>query len=163
MRALLISFLGLTALCSATPLFTVTFTPNTISGNPGDVIPFSGTLLNNTSSTLFINSDSFTFAIAGALDDSPFLINAPISLAGNASSGSFVFLDVTIPQGQAGGAYDGVFTVLGGPDGGALNNLGSAAFHVTVDVVTPEPASIVLLGLGLATLLFCRRMLPLDS
>ncbi len=89
MRALLISFLGLTALCSATPLFTVTFTPNTISGNPGDVIPFSGTLLNNTSSTLFINSYSFTFAIAGALDDSPFLINAPTSLAASSPSGAW--------------------------------------------------------------------------
>ena len=156
MKALLISFLGAAAICSAATTFNVTFAPDTLSGSPGDVIPLSGTLLNNTGNTVFINSDSFTFAIAGAVSDTPFLTNAPISLAGNASSGPFIFLNVTIPVVQGAGTYDGVFTVLGGPDANALTNLGASAFHLTVNVVTPESGSNLLVGLGLAALLFWR-------
>jgi hypothetical protein len=162
MRLFFFMFLGMAMLCQATTTFTVAFTPDTLTGNPGDMISFSGTLLNNTSNTVFINSDSFTFAIAGAADDTPFLNHAPSSLGPNASSTPFMFLTVTIPNGQAAGIYDGSFTVLGGADGAAQNNLGSGAFHLTVDVVTPEPSTISLLAIGVAVLL-CRRVINATS
>jgi hypothetical protein len=58
---------------------------------------------------VFINSDSFTFADGGTLDDSPFLANAPISLGPNASSAVFQFLNAMIPGNQASNTYDGDF------------------------------------------------------
>jgi len=106
MRSLLSIFFGLATLCHASSTFTITFTPDTLSGNPGDTLQFFGTLTNNTASTVFINNDSFTFAITGAADDSPFLTNAPVSLGPNGTSGSFEFIDVTIPLAQAVGTYD---------------------------------------------------------
>jgi PEP-CTERM motif len=158
MRTILLTIIGLATICRADTMFTVTFTPDTLSGNPGDVLQFLGTLLNNTSDTVFINSDSFTLAIIGAVDDSPFLNNAPISLGPSGSSGpAFEFFDVTIPLGQPGGDYDGVFTVVGGADGGAgtaADNLGSADFHVDVNNTVPEPSSLSLLVLGLGPLVY---------
>jgi len=155
MRALFMILFSMATLCRATAI-TVTFTPDTLNGNPGNTLMLFGSLLNNTNSTAFINSDSFTFAIPGAVDDSLFLNNAPISLGPNASSGTFEFLTVTIPNGQGAGAYDGAFTVLGGADGTAQNNLGSTAFHVTVAVATPEPSSLPVLGIGAVVFFLCR-------
>ena len=153
MRALL--FLAVAAGCQAAPILTVAFSPNTESGFPGNTVIFSGSLTNNTGNTVFINSDTVTLTgfPASALDDSPFLTNAPVSLGPNASTGVFVFLDVTIPNNQSPATYDGVFTALGGADGTAQDNLGSAAYHVQVQsAITPEPSSLLLVGLGLAAL-----------
>jgi hypothetical protein len=153
MRSLFSIFFGLAALCHATSTFTLTFAPDTLSGNPGDTLQFFGSLTNNTSSTVFINNDSFTFAIMGAADDSPFLTFAPLSLGPNATSGSFEFIDVTIPLAQATGTYDGTFTVIGGADDTAQNNLGTGAFHVLVNAAAvPEPGPMLLVGIGIAVL-----------
>ena len=160
MRLFLTILFGAATLCPAATILTVSFTPATLSGNPGGpAIQFAGTLLNNTASTVFINSDSFTFAIGGAVDDSPFLTNAPFSLGPSGSSGTFSFLDVTIPLGQAAGTYDGVLTVLGGADGSAQDSLGSAAFHVVVNSTVPEPGSLLLVGAGAAFLVWRRSRL----
>jgi hypothetical protein len=153
MRSLLTILFGVTTLCHATTLFTVTAAPDTLSGNPGDFFQFFGSLTNNTASTVFINNDSFTFAIVGAADDSPFLTDAPLSLGPFASSGSFEFIDVTIPLAQAPGTYDGTLTVIGGADGNAQDNLGAGAFHVVVNAAAvPEPGPMLLVGVGLAVL-----------
>ena len=62
---------------------------------------------------------------------------------------------VTVDQpytGSLGLQPPGTFTVLGGSDGDAQDNLGQAPFAV---IVTPEPGTAVLLGLAL-TLTFVR-------
>src|SRR5512135_47003 len=112
MRKLIPLMLIAAAACQASVL-TVTFSPDTLTGNPGDVLKFFGTLTNTTGSTVFINSDSFTFALPGTVDDTPFLAFEPLSLDPFAVSGTFEFLDVAIPPAQAPGTYDGVITVLG--------------------------------------------------
>ena len=154
MRALVTILFGLAVAAHASVL-TVSFNPNPLSGPPGDTLQFMGTLTNDTSNTVFINSDSFSFAIPGALDDTPFLNNAPISLGPLAMSSPFIFFQVTIPAVQAPGPYDGVFTVLGGANGNAMDNLGAGNFEV--HVVTPEPASLLLCAAAGLALVVRRR------
>ena len=150
MRVLIPILLVLAAGANAAEL-SVNLDQSTLSGFPGQTLLFTGTLTNNTAGTLFINADSFTFAINGALDDSPFLNNAPFSIGAGGTSFDFEMFDVNIPPGQASGPYGGVFTVLGGTGGEAMDNLGSTSF--TANVETPEPATYLLFALGLALLL----------
>ncbi len=155
MRALLIALAGFAAAAQADPVLTVTINPSSQVGGGGQVLPYFGTLHNNTTDTVFINSDSFVFDIAGALDDSPFLNNAPISINANFTTPSFEFFTITVPGGTSPGTYNGQFTVVGGPDSNAMNNLGEASFSVTV----PEPST--LSGAAfLACALALRRRLP---
>jgi hypothetical protein len=156
MRSLLLCLLMAAPVCHGAVL-NVAFVPDTLSGNPGDVLQFFGTLTNTTNAEVFINDDSFTFAIPGAVDASPFLNNAPLSLGPLGSAGPFEFLDVTIPLGQAPGIYDGVFTVLGGSTDTARDNIGEAAFHVVVNGSAPEPGSMLLFAAGAACLVSRRR------
>jgi len=155
MRALILTLaLGLTTFCRADVL-TLTFDNETLAGAPGDELDFIGTLTNNTADTVFINGDSFTFALLD-LNDSPFLNNAPISLDPGEVSTPFELFDVVIPSGTPNGTYAGTFTVLGGSDGNAGDNLGTTGFHVAV---VPEPASLPFIGAGLVALAYVRRRL----
>ena len=130
----------------------VSISPGTLTGNPGDTLQFFGTLTNTTSSTVFINGDTFTFP-PGTVDDSPFL-TAPLSLGPNEVSGSFEMFDVIIPIDLPPATYDGTFNVEGGADGNADDLLGTSAFHVEVESsAVPEPASLGLLASGIAMML----------
>uniref|UniRef100_Q02CP7 PEP-CTERM protein-sorting domain-containing protein n=1 Tax=Solibacter usitatus (strain Ellin6076) TaxID=234267 RepID=Q02CP7_SOLUE len=149
MRILIPIFLAAATMCHGSVL-NLTLIPDTLIGNPGDTVHFSGSLTNTTNGTVFINSDSILFALG--VDDTPFFNNAPIFLGALAGSGIFDIFDITIPLGQGPGTYDGGFTILGGASTD-FNNVGEAAFHVTVNESTtasPEPASTILVGLGLA-------------
>jgi hypothetical protein len=88
------------------------------------------------------------------LDESPFFINTPLSMnPGETFTG--VLFTVTINPGAAPGIYNGFFTILGGSssiDLGQLSN--AAAFQV---VVVPEPTTMMLLGTGVAGLMFRMR------
>jgi hypothetical protein len=151
MRILIPIFLAAAAMCHGSVL-NVSFVSDTLIGNPGDTVQFFGSLTNTTNSTVFITSDNIPFALPTGVDDSPFFANSPLSLGTGASafSGIFEFMDITIPLGQASGTYDGNFIVIGGLLDGANDPVGAAAFHVTVNSLTPEPASTILVGLGLA-------------
>jgi hypothetical protein len=133
-----------------------------VERSSGDIIQFSGSLTNNTADTVFINSNSFTFAIPAAVDDSPFLNNAPFFLVGFGSSALFEFLDVTIPPAQAAGTYDGFFTVQGGLTESTMDPIGDTAFQVTVNSTAPEPGSLLLMAAGLASLIARRRLTTID-
>jgi hypothetical protein len=159
MRKLILILIAAGAAFQASAM-TVTLTQNTLFGNPGNTVSFFGTLDNNSANTVFINGDSFTFAIPGVVDDTPFLTFAPIFLAPSQISAAFEFLNVTIPIAQGAGIYDGVITILGGDSESATDVIGSAAFHVNVNSIapsTPEPGSLLLMAGGIAGLLWRRR------
>jgi hypothetical protein len=101
------------------------------------------------------------------LDDSGFFQNFPLSLdPGDSFSG--VLFSVELPPNVAAGLYTGSFEILGGADGGAVDNLGSVDFQVNVTPTAstvPEPESLMLLAAGLpgVALLVRRSWERLDS
>jgi PEP-CTERM motif len=129
------------------------------------VVAFTGTILNpSTTDTVFLNADSsVTSSSLLSLDDSPFLSNPfLVSLNPGQSIGSVLF-NIDLPTDLAAGLYTGTFSILGGPDGGALSNFSDLAdvnFAVDVTspvVATPEPGTILLLASGLAGLGLLRK------
>ncbi|HUB82795.1 MAG TPA: PEP-CTERM sorting domain-containing protein [Bryobacteraceae bacterium] len=150
MRALIPILLVFAAAANADEL-SVNLDSSTQTGVPGEMLTFYGTLANNTGGTLFITSDSFLFDINGAVDDSPFLNNAPISIDGGDTSADFAMFNINIPSGQASGTYHGSFTVAQGS--GGSDPIGTADFEVDVTAATvPEPASYMLLASTLVLL-----------
>jgi hypothetical protein len=142
----------------------IDFAPQSVAGSPGETLIFQGsigTLTSDLGYDAFLNS--LTITLAGPfdwnIDATPFLLNAPLTLANGASSGPFEFFTLIIPGGLAGGYYDGEFTVLGGeaPDSEVI--LGSSGFQVEVagsPAAVPEPSSLLLAAVGLGTLLSLR-------
>ncbi len=117
-----------------------------VAGTPGSQITFNGTLMNTTLDTLFLNSAGVNLAgafDASDLDVTPFLINAPLTLAAGDSMSAIDMFTITIPIGLAPGSYGGEFTVLGGADGSAQDILGTVDFTVEVQSGTaiPEPST----------------------
>jgi hypothetical protein len=103
------------------------------------------------SAAIFLNSDSFNVDAPLTLDDSAFFSGFPFFLnPGDSANGLLftVFLPTTTPN----AVYNGSFTIVGGADGNASDNLADVTFEVTTVPQTPtvpEPASILLLSAGL--------------
>jgi len=129
---------------------------HTISAGSG--VSFFGTIVNTGSSTVFLNSVSITLGGPAGLtfSDAPFFANTPVSLAPGGSVGAVSFFDVFADLSVPLGTYNGSFTLLGGADGNAFDELGTRNFTVNV-VGTPEPASMLLLGTGLGGAFLARR------
>ena len=125
--------------------------PPAQTGSPGDTLVFNATLTNTGPSTVYLNGDAFDAPCAGfSVDDSPYVNSFPVSLASGQSFTGDLF-KVNIGPGVAGGVYTGSFTLIGGADGNAQDNLGTDYFDVTVAVnpsLTPEPGTVALLVSG---------------
>lgn len=141
---------------NAAPGYTLAlgFTPSSQFGSPGDTLNFSGVVGNVTQNTVFLNGDSLTFNGPGTADESPFLNGVPNSLDpmgtvdanGNPTdtySGSF--FDVSISPDAAPGTYFGTFSVLGGADADALDELTSDPKN-TRDPFSQERFSVTVLA-----------------
>ena len=158
----------------AQTLFTITFTPSAVSGNPGDLIFYSGTFANTSATDYFVTGASFdsTSLNSGLL--ASFFNGDPVS--GDPSTGAFEVLANTsqtissvfalqLDPMQPTGTYNGFATFTGqtamdypnGTDG----ELGSAALTLTVPAAAPEASSLIgfslLLALGGFRLLWPKR------
>lgn len=129
------------------------------NGIRGQTLTYSGSLVNSGTGTVFLNGASFNLAGTGLTpDETPFLVNAPLSLApGQSYVGSFfeVFVALSAPTQIS----TGTFTIVGGPTDLSQNTLATQSFSVVVGA--PEPASIGLCLIGAALLLpVVRRQRP---
>jgi hypothetical protein len=130
------------------------------SAGTSTTLEFTGTLSNPTSAVVFLNGDGSFLDQSLTLDDSPFLTFAPLSLAAGATYAG-AFFDVVVYPSTPPGSYAGTFTIQGGANDGAFDNLATADFTVnvtgTVGTVVPEPGFFAVLFLALAMVLTLHR------
>ncbi|MGH9612195.1 MAG: PEP-CTERM sorting domain-containing protein [Bryobacteraceae bacterium] len=154
--------LGITARADT---ITVDFINPSLSGGPGDVLTFSGTMTNNTGTIVFLNGGSVDLAAPfdANTDVSISLLSWPISLNALTTSSTFDFFTVTIPSPFLApfGTFGGTLLVQGGGDQNAFNNLNlpeNASFDVNVAAASvPEPSSFALFATVLAGLVILHR------
>lgn len=128
------------------------------------VVVFDATITNpSATDTIWLNGDSTsTNSVLVTVDDLG-LINLPYFLDPGQSTGVITDLfEVDLDPTLTPGVYNGVYSILGGPDGGAFtdfSDLADANFSVTVtpeSVPAPEPSALLLLAVGLAGLFTLR-------
>ena len=158
---ILFSSLMLAAL-SAIPAMadiTIVFDQPNQMGQPGQTLEFFGTITNNGSDTVFLNSDDVNLTSPSLTVNDLFFSNVPVSLDPGQSSGDIELFDVMLsnPLLDTPATHLGIYTLFGGRDGDAQDNLASATFSVNT---TPEPAGIfLLLGVFAILILISRRRL----
>ena len=132
----------------------ITLMQSTQTGQGGITLTFDVSVTNLTNSTVYLNGASATSTSSFlTVLDSPFLLNAPLSVSANSTTAPFIAFTVFIAPGTPVGNYGlNNFSILGGSGSNNLNLIGSTEFGVNVSSA-PEPASIFLMcsgGLGLA-------------
>jgi hypothetical protein len=142
-------------------LVTIALDSPTLTGSPGGVLQFFGTLSNTTNANLYLNADNFNLGgfDPSAIDDSPFFANAPLFLGPDGSTGDIGLFDIAIPNAFPPGNYVGVFQVLGGVSGDSQDIIGSVGFTATVQQsAVPEPGFRLALFLALVVFVLSRHI-----
>ncbi|MGA3133880.1 MAG: hypothetical protein ABSD59_24230 [Terracidiphilus sp.] len=168
-----LAVVGLLLAGSAAKADTLTFTlDQAFQSGPSDLFVFTGTIaytntdsLNDGGLTEYLNADSFSVDVPATLDDSSFLLNAPLFMnPGDSFSG--VIFTVTTPPYMDGlpNFYTGSFSIVGGNS--SLDDTDVLATENFDIQVTPEPPSWELLAMALLGLLgvigwksYCRQAL----
>ena len=105
------------------------------------------------SGPLFFNGDSFNMQVPITLDDSPFWSSFPLSVNPGETVQGDVFT-ISVPAVIAPGIYTGFFSILGGADMNATDELTRIELELTVpgQGAVPEPGTWVLLVTGAVAL-----------
>jgi len=140
----------------ATP---ITFSPTSslLNAQPGGTVTFFATVTETGGSTTFLNGDTFGIALPLVGDDTPFLVNFPLSLS-PLQSVTASFLSVTVPLATSPGLYSGSFAILGGSSPTGLGPLATQPITVNVlaPAAVPEPGEGILLLLSTSATLVWR-------
>jgi hypothetical protein len=153
----------------ATTILTIALDSPTLTGSPGDVLQFFGTITNTTNADVYLNADNFSLTgfDPSDIDDSPFFANTPAFLGPSptGTTGDIELFDVTIPNpftDPCVAAMDcgGTFQILGGDDGNAQNVVGTAYFTVNVQQASgvPEPVPAELMAGVILFLAIARKI-----
>jgi hypothetical protein len=146
------------------------FTVNNVTGIAGQEVTVYGTISHTGSDTTNLNGLTSNlkspFIFPNGLD---FVLNAPFSLTGTASSGLIALFTFEIAPGTASGMYSGnELDILGGP--GLFDTKTIAMADFSVDVTggtkkTPEPGVLALLlaSLAAAMLVVSKWRVPLAA
>lgn len=121
-------------------------TPNQL-GSLGGTVSFNGTITAPLSNGGAVNllGDSCNVAGPVTCDDSPFILNAPLSMnPGDIYTG--LLFTLTIPSNAPDGLYPASFSIIGSDAAGADLN---PAVVANASVAVPEPSSMLLLASGL--------------
>lgn len=157
--------LGPAATAKADPVTITLFDPASFQTTPGSVIVLSGTITNNTSSALFINSSGGSVNInqppgSHIVLDATYFIRPNLMtyfLQPGESTAVVPLVRLDIHPGAPNPSLtSGTIELCGGATAGACDRLGSVSFTVGIGrsplVPVPEPATISMLGAGLAGL-----------
>jgi hypothetical protein len=134
--------------------------PSTILLGAGETAAVSAVITNLENATVDLNGIQITLSGPISGDDTPFFINAPLSIGPLATTFNFVLFTVSAAAlAPASGLLPATVSILGGIEGpagydpGAQDILGQQDFSV---VITPEPAAWIL-ATPITLLLWRRR------
>jgi hypothetical protein len=125
---------------------------------PGSMLTFHGVFSNAGAASLFVNSASFTVVGSPSgftFDANDFFAAVPLTVDSGFTIGPTSFFSVFLNSSVVPGSYTGSFIVLGGETEGDEIPLALQEFTIQVSAATslvPEPATLLLLGTGLAGL-----------
>ena len=148
------------AIAFAGPVLTVVLDPTSLVGQPGMPLTFTGTIMNASGSEMFLNGAGGNVSSPElTLDLTPFFTLTPLSLLDGEIYNGVIF-SVAISSVALSGSYFGTFTIQGGVDALAFDDVGIADFQITVgdSAAVPEQSSGILVLIAVVVLVVRRKL-----
>jgi hypothetical protein len=134
---------------------TLDLLPLNPTGTIGDTIAFRGTVTNGSNEAVYLTGNDSVISGGLSIDDSKFWTHAGLILSPGATTGMIDLFDVKIGSSTLPGLYGGTFTIIGGADAAAQDNIATQGFNVNVvpPAQVPEPEALTASAAGAVALL----------